>query len=144
MELRAILLAGVLASFVASALNSFLWIPLFQSLSRKAGPPAATLWRPFEARLHLVSLFAHVVAGVSLGFLFWVSWGLTAIVSVPWWQRGSAFGLITWFGIAGPLLLSQIASARVSGPFLLKSAIEWLSACTLIGLWCAYQWGGGR
>jgi hypothetical protein len=144
MELRAILLAGVLASFVASALNSFLWVPLFQSLGQKAGPPAMTLWRSFDIRIHLISLFAHVVAGVTLGFLFWVSWGLTAIVSIPWWQRGITFGLITWMGVAGPLLLSQIAGARVSALLVLKSAFEWLSACTLIGLWCAYQWSGGR
>jgi hypothetical protein len=144
MELRDLLLSGMLAAFVASALNSFLWIPLFHAAAKKSGSQAASLWRPFDVRTHLVSLAAHLIAGLALGFLFWVSWGLAAIVSVPWWIRGLAFGLITWVGIAAPLLISQWMSARVSGFLLMKSAFEWLSACTLIGLWCAWQWGGGR
>ena len=38
--------------------------------------------------------------------------GLTAIVGVPWWQRGSAFALILWCVCCLPLLAMQLLALK--------------------------------
>jgi hypothetical protein len=137
MELRAIVLAGALAGFAASALNSILWRPLWvavsTALSKNSGTEAPR-WRSPSASLHLASVLLHLAAGSILGLLFWLSWGLTGIVSIPWWVRGLSFAGLTWIALCVPLLLSLIVSARTPPSLIVKSAIEWLTTCVLVGL----------
>jgi hypothetical protein len=141
MELREILFVGALAGFVASALNTVFWQPLWAALTQKMTARSGSLRSP-SVGLHLVSLVLHLTAGLILGLLFWLSWGLTGIVSVPWWLRGLSFAGLTWGALCVPLLLSQIVSSRVSVALVCKSAIEWLTTCVLVGLACAWSWVG--
>jgi hypothetical protein len=83
---------------------------------------------------------ARTGAGVVLGALYWASWGLIAIVSVPWYVAGPAFGLLCWAGAALPAL----STLRMTGPVAVNTlrvhAVEWLATCVAVGLACAYAW----
>jgi uncharacterized membrane protein YedE/YeeE len=144
MELRAVVLAGALAGFTASALNSILWQPLWMAVSKNSTHSESPHWRSPSVSLHLASVLLHLVAGSILGLLFWLSWGLTGIVSIPWWVRGLSFAGLTWIALCVPLLLSLVVSARISSALLAKSAMEWLTTCVLVGLACAWSWAEGK
>lgn len=142
MELSAVIFAGALAGFAASALNNILWQPLWVALS-SAGNGANLAWRAPSVTAYLASVAVHLIAGIALGLLFWLSWGLTGIVSVSWWFRGLSFAALTWIALCVPLLLSQFVSARTAPSLLTKIALEWLTTCTLVGLACAWSWAKG-
>jgi hypothetical protein len=138
MEMRAVVLAGALAAFVAGALSMMVWHPLCVAISKHSG---TDMWRPQDLKSLLGSLLLQVCAGTVLGFLFWLSWGLTGIVDVLWWQRGLIFAALTWLGLCLPMLLSQALASKLAANVLAKSALESLTSCTLIGLACARSWG---
>jgi len=133
MEFGTVVVTGALAGMLAGALNGLIW-GLFWRAS----------WRPQTLALHLATIGAHLLAAIALSSLFWLSWGLTAIVSVAWWTRGLSFALLCWAALCVPLLVSQLLSSRQSGTLILKSALEWLITCALVGLACAWTWTNGR
>ena len=137
MELTFILIAGAVAGLAAGTLNGIL-TPVF------LGSSASPEWRRQRLVTHLASLAVHLLAGIALGFLFWLSWGLTAIVSVRWWQRGLSFAVLTWAAVVLPLITTQALHARITWQLIGKTAWDWLATCVLVGLTCAWVWGNGR
>ena len=78
--------------------------------------------------------------GAGLGLLFWLSWGLVALVSISWWMRGIVFGLSAWSALALPGLLLGRVDARYSWAVFFAIAFELLSTCVLAGLACGWAW----
>lgn len=129
MEFSASLAAGVTGSLIAAVLLRFVWRG-----SMAAGAANLSSWS--EAQF----LILHAVWGVGLGLLFWLSWGLAAIVGVSWWVRGVAFGVLCGSIAAVPLLwLGRILLAWpwVVLPILV---IDALGTSVLAGLLCAWSW----
>jgi hypothetical protein len=136
-EFTELLNAGGIAGLVSSAIMS-LWTLAYVQL-RSAGNP-----RKPTVEQHLALLVAHLATGITLGFVFWVSWGFTAIVGVVWWQRGMIFALATWALFCIPLVGAQILTLRARASVVAMVALQWLTTFILAGLACAWTWGGGR
>jgi hypothetical protein len=83
---------------------------------------------------------ARTGAGVVLGALYWASWGLIAIVAMPWYVVGAAFGLLCWAGAVLPALSTLRMTGSVAVNTLRVHAVEWLATCVAVGLACAYAW----
>jgi hypothetical protein len=134
-----------------------LWMTVFAGL---AGGLAGVLWSgmvttpwleragvdgPGASRVETAArLFAgaalRAAAGAALGFLFWLGWGLIAIVGAPWYATGLLFGSLAWLAVVAPTL--GTLALRGPGPLhpLVAHAVEWLFTCTAIGLLCALAW----
>ncbi len=135
MELTLLLNAGGLAGLAVGAVNGLL-LPF---LARWCGVTSEQ-WRPFTAQSHALLLLLHLVTGIGLGLLFWLSWGLTAIVSVAWWQRGLAFAVIVWATTCLPFSLGVLATQRWHWRAALLALLEWLYVLCAVGLACAWSW----
>ncbi len=135
MELAYHLFSGALAAVLAGLFNTV------------AAPALATLrsgdrdqWRTQSLPSQFATLTVYLLVGIGLGLLFWLSWGLTAIVGVPWWLRGSAFALILWLMCCLPLLTMQLLALRLSWKTAAAFAIDWLVIFLSVGLACAWTW----
>jgi hypothetical protein len=133
-----------------------LWTTVFAGLS---GGLAGVLWSslvttPWLARAGGIAvddrtetvarLFAgaalRAAAGAALGFLFWLSWGLIAVVGLPWYAVGLLFGVVTWVALAAPALGTLLLRSRLSAKPVLAHTVEWLATCLTVGLMCAWAW----
>jgi len=133
-----------------------LWMTVLAGLS---GGLAGVLWSgfvttPWLARLAVAAepsptdTAARVLAGsalrgsggAALGFLFWLGWGLIAIVGQPWYVIGLLYGLLIWTATVAPVL--GTLALRGHGPprAVTAHAVEWLFTCLAIGLLCALSW----
>ena len=95
---------------------------------------------PTNGSVQLARAAVHTVAGAGLGLLFWLSWGLVALVNISWWQRGLAFGVCAWGLLALPAMLLGRMDAHYPWRTLIWIAAEMLSTCALAGLACAWAW----
>jgi len=95
------------------------------------------------AQLEVPEVLLHMMAGIGLGLLFWLSWGLTAIVEVPWEWRGLAFGGLTWLALVTPAIASVALARQLSMPIFVATATRWLATCMIVGLACAWNWQRG-
>lgn len=136
MDFIVVLFYGALAGLSAGALSGF-FAPYFIAQSE-------ALWRDRKLAHELAAIAVHLAAGIVLALLFWLSWGLAAIVGVPWWQRGGAFALLTWTALVLPILAIQALCMRVGWRWFVNFAFDGLLTCTLVGLACAWSWSGGR
>ena len=132
-----------------------LWMTVFAGLS---GGLAGVLWSglvttarlgrdrdPGEVEAEtasrvLAGAALRAAAGAALGFLFWLGWGLIALVGTPWYTVGLVFGGLTWAALVAPAL--GTLALRGHGPArpLVAHAAEWLLTCLTIGLLCALAW----
>lgn len=82
----------------------------------------------------------HMICGTGLGLLFWLSWGLAAVVQVPWWVRGLTFGGLCWlaFAVPGTVNLALLRSVPAATTFAVAS--RWGTTCLFAGLTCAWSW----
>ena len=133
MELTELLNAGGVAGLVGNALNA-MWAIVFAHLR-----PESTSKRTGEQ--HVALLIAHLAVGIGLGFIFWLSWGFTAVVGVTWWQRGIIFALATWLLFFIPLASTQLQTVNVPRATTVAIATQWLITFVLAGLACAWSWG---
>lgn len=94
--------------------------------------------------LQLADAFLHLVCGTGLGLLFWLSWGLAAVVDVPWWVRGLSFAGLCWFALSLPAVLNAWLSAAPERGISIKIAAvmasRWATTCLVAGLTCAWSW----
>lgn len=88
----------------------------------------------------LAGAAGHAGAGAVQGVLFWASWSLIALVDVPWYLTGVAFGLLCWGGGALPAMLSLRLRSRMPARLAYAAAAEWFASCVAAGLFCAYSW----
>jgi hypothetical protein len=138
--LRIELLMSLLAGF-AGGLVGTLWNGLVSPtlLSRvRAGDRQA--WHDESAARLFVGALLYGAGGAMLGFLFWLSWGLIALVGKPWPGVGVLFGLLCWAGAAVPVLGMLHLRLREPKRVAAVLALEWLVACLAIGVLCALTW----
>jgi hypothetical protein len=90
--------------------------------------------------LQMSEALLHMMCGVGLGLLFWLSWGLAAVVQVPWWVRGLSFGGLCWLAIAVPSAVNVALMRAVPTGASVLLASRWGTTCVLTGLSCAWSW----
>ena len=138
MELAYQLFIGAVAGILAGLINSAA-APFYASF----GSQAHDAWRTPTIPLQLATLAIYLVAGIGLALLFWLSWGLAAVVGVPWWQRGLAFAVVLWLVSCVPVLAAQTLTLRVPRAAAIITAVEWLITLAFVGLACAWTWSEG-
>lgn len=135
-ELLMSLLAGLAGGFAGVLWGGFVtsaWI----AHHRDRQPVALRGESP--ARL-VAGAALYGAAGAALGFLFWLGWGLVALVGFPWYATGVLFGLLCWVATALPVLGTLAIRLRGFTPFATVHAVEWLVTCLAVGLFCALSW----
>jgi hypothetical protein len=80
------------------------------------------------------------MAGAALGFLFWLGWGLIALVGTPWYVVGLLYGALAWVAVAAPVLGTLLLLGHGRTRPLLAHTVEWLFTCLAVGLLCALAW----
>ncbi len=131
MELSYLLFTGSLSGLVSILGHSVLWSFIEMTSGRRRAA--------HELQVQVAEAFLHMVFGVTLGFLFWSSWGLAAIVDVAWWVRGLVFGGLAAVALA-PALLNTLLTGRMQGALLAIVGSRWLTTCFVVGLACAWSW----
>lgn len=140
MERSYLLLLGALSGLVSVLFHAVLW-----SLLELVRPAAGTATinvetRAAMAKLDVPDILLHVLAGVGLGLMFWLSWGLAAVVSVPWWARGLTFGGLAWACIGLPAIVSLARTRSGARGATGVIALQWATTCLIAGLACAWSW----
>jgi hypothetical protein len=126
-------LSGGLVGVLWSANVSAPW------LARRRGAPTPAL-RPESAASTLAGAAMLAGGGAALGFLFWLGWALISLVNAPWYVPGLLFGLLTWTGVAVPLLGGAALRLEGFSRIALVLAVEWLVTCLAVGLFCSFAW----
>jgi hypothetical protein len=138
MELMYLLFVAALATVLASAVN----LALAPIWSRMRGQGSHGAYgNAFSVQF--TGLIVQLGAGILAGFLFWLSWGLAAVIGVPWWLRGASFGVAVWSAGCLPVLVGQVVLARGHWLAALATALEWLTTFLLVGLACGWSWSRG-
>lgn len=132
MDLTQLLLTGSLSGLISVLAHSALWgaIAMLNPKGRSianAEPPMS------EAVLHMI-------AGIALAFLFWLSWGLAALTDGRWWLRGLSFGTLCWSALAFPPIASMVVSRTLDARSGLLVASRWATTAVGVGLACAWTW----
>ena len=127
-----------------------LWMTVFAGL---AGGLAGVLWSGLvttrwlagashtetAARI-LAGAVLRGAAGAALGFLFWLGWGLIAVVGRPWYEVGLLYGALAWAALVVPTLGTFLLHGHGPVRPVAAHAVEWLFTCGSIGLLCALAW----
>jgi len=82
----------------------------------------------------------RAAAGAALGFLFWLGWGLIALVDTPWYRVGLLYGARAWAALVAPALGTLVLRGHGPARPLVAHAVEWLLTSLTIGLLCALAW----
>jgi hypothetical protein len=138
--LRIELFMTLLAGFAGGLLGT-LWAGLVTTPLLARWPslrPAA--WHPETASRLLAGAALQGAAGAAAGLVFWLSWGLVAVVAAPWPALGAAFGALVWAAGALPACGVLALRSRGSAGLLALTALELLVACVAAGMLCAYVW----
>lgn len=125
-------LAGGLAGVLWSGLVTAAWLP-----RDGAGPRG--MQQDTVAKIVLASAL-RAVAGAVLGFVFWLSWGLIALVGLPWQAIGLIYGGLCWIALVVPTLATLALRWPGLGRVATAHAAEWLFTCLAIGLLVALAW----
>jgi hypothetical protein len=131
MELTYLLFTGSLSGLVSALGHTVFW-------------SGVELWRPpareSYADLPVLELLMHMVSGIGLGLLFWLSWGLAAVVNAPWWLRGLYFGGLCVVVLVLPLTISIAGNQQIALRPLAARTARWITTCLIAGLACAWSW----
>lgn len=131
MELTQLLLTGSLGGLVSVLAHSAIWSAIGLMMKRptvsRAEPPAS-------------EVVLHMVCGIALAFLFWLSWGLAAFADPRWWLRGLSFGVLTWFALVLPTIGSITLTRALDMRGALLFAARWGTTAVTVGLACAWSW----
>jgi hypothetical protein len=137
MEISYFLLYGSLGALISILAHSV----TYSGLELLRRPQLNTLLATLQ--VSVAETVLHMLSGIAMGFLYWLSWGLAAVVDAPWWWRGLGFGMLCSLGVALPSLASL--SLTRSEPMVISLAVgaRWLTTCLIVGLACAWQWAKG-
>jgi len=124
--------AGGLAGVLWSGLVNAVWLPSDGAVPRGAQQDTV-------AQIVLASTL-RATAGAVLGFVFWLSWGLIALVGLPWYAVGLIYGGLCWLALVVPALATLALRWPGPGRIVTAHAVEWLLTCLAIGLLCALAW----
>ncbi|HSJ95682.1 MAG TPA: hypothetical protein VLC53_01335 [Myxococcota bacterium] len=126
-------LSGGLAGVLWSGLVTSAWP------GRGSVPGAGSAHSESAARV-LAGAALRAAAGAALGFLFWLAWGLIALVGTPWYRVGLLYGGLAWLAVAAPVLGTLLLGGQLQVRAVVAHAVEWLLTCLTIGLLCALAW----
>jgi len=132
-ELTVSLIAGL-----SGGLAGLVWSRMVSSPWLARGTSGADPDGSFATQVAVGLAFA--VAGLTLGLLYWLGWGLISMVGEPWYATGVVFGLAVWAGSAAPLAITLGLRRLGTGRAAVALAIEWLVTCLAVGLICALAW----
>lgn len=136
MPFRLLLLYGAIGGLASVLVAALLRSLLSATRLEPAGPgsprPLLPSWRD------LIEAATHVFAGAGIGLVFWLSWGFAAIVTVPWWVRGVAFGGLCALVVAVPALLGAALRTGMRWKQVAGLLLEWSYTCVMAGLACAW------
>lgn len=138
--MRVELIMSVLAGFSGGLVGSLWSGTVSMALLASARAARREAWHGESASRLLTGALLYGLGGAVLGFLFWLSWGLVALVEQPWPRVGLLFGLVCWAGAGLPALAMLHLKLREPKRVAAVLAIEWLVACVAIGLLCAATW----
>ena len=133
MELSYLLLTGSLSGLLSVLAHAVLWSLFATFRVPLPGAPAASPLQVSDALLHML-------AGLGSALLFWLSWGLAAVVDVPWWVRGLSFAVLCWIAFALPTVLAIAMARAVPVPIAAALASRWATTYLIAGLACAWSW----
>jgi hypothetical protein len=123
---------GLASVLVATLLRSLL------AAGKRSVPEPAPLASLLPTWKEIAEAGTHVLTGAGIGLLFWLSWGFAAIVTVPWWVRGVAFGGACAVTLAVPALVGAVLRTGVRPGQAMVLLLEWSYTCILAGLACAW------
>ena len=129
MDLTYLMLTGGLSGLVSVLLHSIV------ASARTSIRPGAVV-PPMQASDALL----HMLYGAGFALLFWLSWGLAAVVDVPWWVRGLSFGSLCWVSFAVPGVVGIALSRDLPVAAIAEAAMRWASTSVIAGLACAWSW----
>jgi uncharacterized membrane protein (Fun14 family) len=135
MELSYLIFTGALSGVISALGHSVAW----SAVSLLQSPPQARTFAS-STTIEVLEILLHLCAGALLGLLFWLSWGLAAVVDVAWWVRGVSFGSLCWLALALPVTVSLALTQRVSATSAASTASRWATTCIIAGLSCAWSW----
>jgi hypothetical protein len=129
MDLAYLILTGCLSGLVSVLMHSVLWSAV------EAMRPSVVI-----APLQISDALLHMVYGTGFALLFWLSWGLAAVVDVPWWVRGLSFGTLCWLAFAVPSLVGVALARAIPMATTATLASRWATTSLIAGLACAWSW----
>jgi hypothetical protein len=133
MELSYLLLTGSLSGLLSVLMHAVLWSLFATFRVPLPGAPAGSPLQVSDALLHML-------AGIGSALLFWLSWGLAAVVDVPWWVRGLSFASLCWLAFALPTMLAVMMARAVPVRLAAMLASRWAMTYLIAGLACAWSW----
>jgi hypothetical protein len=125
---------------LAGGLAGVLWAGLVTPWLVRAGTTVDGASQTETAARLLAGAALRAAAGAALGFLFWLGWGLIAIVGQPWFLIGPLYGVLAWVAVAVPTLGTLLLQGHGCARAVAAHALDWLFTCTVIGLLCALAW----
>lgn len=125
---------------LSGGLAGVLWSSLVTTPWLARGGAAASDERVESTLRVFAGAALRAVAGAALGFLFWLGWGLIAIVNVPWYAVGLIYGVVSWAALAAPALGTLLLRDRGPTRPIVAHSVEWLVTCVIVGLFCAWSW----
>lgn len=129
MDLTYLMLTGSLSGLVSVLLHSIV------ASARTAMSPGAVV-----PPLQVSDALLHMLYGTGFALLFWLSWGLAAVVDVPWWVRGLSFGSLCWLSFAVPSVVGVGLSRGLPVATIGALALRWATTSVIAGLTCAWSW----
>jgi hypothetical protein len=133
-ELTYLLMMGSISGLAAVLAHSVLYS--VYELIRSGGTDLSSL--------SFTDALLHLICGTGLGLLFWLSWGLAAMVDVSWWVRGLSFAMLCWVPVSLPAVLAAWISTApergLSTKMMAMMASRWATTCLIAGLTCAWSW----
>jgi hypothetical protein len=133
-ELSYLMMMGSMSGLVAVLAHSVIYSFYELIRRREAG----------LGSLSITDAFLHLICGTGLGLLFWLSWGLAAIVDVSWWVRGATFAMLCWVPLSLPAVVAAWISPGQERGLSTKAmaimASRWATTCLIAGLTCAWSW----
>lgn len=129
MDLTYLMLTGSLSGLVSVLLHSIL------ASARIAIRPGAVI-----PPLQVSDALLHMLYGCGFALLFWLSWGLAAVVDVSWWVRGLSFGSLCWVSFAVPSVVGVSLSRGLRVAAIAAAASRWATTSVIAGLACAWSW----
>jgi hypothetical protein len=135
-ELLMTLLAGFAGGLIGALWSGIVTAPLLSRWPQMKPAPV----QPESAVRLLAGAALYGGCGAAAGFLFWLGWGLAALVATPWYLVGVLYGVLIW--TAGTLPVLGAASLRLRQPAGAVGvlAIEYLVTTIAAGVLCAYVW----
>jgi hypothetical protein len=136
MELSYLLLLGSLSGLVSVLAHAVL-ASLLDTIRRRTTAQAV---HDGHSQLQLTDALLHMLCGTGLGLLFWLSWGLAAIVAVPWWVRGVTFAGLGALTLTLPAILDIAWTRGLTQRMTFLIASRWATTFLVAGLACAWSW----